>query len=411
MTINLSNRGSFDEAISTIACTTNKEISSNYAFYLYLIAQCRLVFTEDLQACAAVRFNNYNYELSINPAMFDALPVIQRVGVLKHEMLHILLGHTFRFDRKANPHIDHEIANIAADAAINQLIDRSHLPPDGVFVDEVEKALGITLPRMASAEEYYSILIQHSDKLKQMFPSCDCCCGTDSHEGWESNGEGSDESLAKSRAKSMADNAALNTQKCRGNLPNELSHWLELLSDSAQLDWRKLLRRVVGNRKANVTTTYYKPNRRQPNQSHIKGRKKDTTFDLLVVLDVSGSMSDLELKYGLVEIQGICKKLGTTVKMIQVDTKAYPPEDITAHIRSITRKAAGGTILHPALAMAEEYNVKYNAVIVITDGYLSADDVLKFELLNKPVIWVLTQSTASSQFDKGRMVSAKLTLD
>ena len=81
---------------------------------------------------AGVSKNGIGVQLSINPGFFTNLNEKQRIGLLKHELLHVSFGHITMRDRFSN----HKLFNIAADLEINQYI----------AVDStIETAIGYTL--------------------------------------------------------------------------------------------------------------------------------------------------------------------------------------------------------------------------------------------------------------------------
>jgi predicted metal-dependent peptidase len=211
---------------------------------------------------------------------------------------------------------------------------------------------------------------------------------TDDHGKWEES-QG-DPTIAKDIAKKLLDKATQDTQRARGDLPNNLAEMVDILSHRAEVRWQQVLKRLAGNKKVGILPSILKPNRRLPEMSHIKGRIKDRKYDLLVVADTSGSVSDRELVYGISEVAHIAKLTQTYVDMIQIDTQAYPPEKLTTNIRRVTLKGRGGTFLSPALERAKEYRISFNAIVVITDGGMSDDDIAAFNNTRKRVIWLLT---------------------
>ena len=125
------NRKAFEECIS--AMISNPTFTKNYVFYSAMIAQCKIKF-EDIPSPAGVAFNNTHFELYINDDIFSTFPLEQRIGILKHEMLHILNNHVQRKEER-----EHLPWNVSTDMAINQMIERKHLPEDGVFPEDFQK--------------------------------------------------------------------------------------------------------------------------------------------------------------------------------------------------------------------------------------------------------------------------------
>lgn len=78
---------------------------------------------------AGVRFDpeSFSFDLIYNPDFFAAMPKNQQVGVLKHEFLHIALGHC---TTRSVKDINAMIQNIAMDLAINSLPSMPENLPD-----------------------------------------------------------------------------------------------------------------------------------------------------------------------------------------------------------------------------------------------------------------------------------------
>lgn len=395
-------REAFEETMATMF--SNPTYSSTYLFYAHILAQCRIVFDTSLPAAAGVNFEHDHFNLFINPLDsvehngqsipgFNKLPHAIRLGVLKHEALHIITNH---IQRRQDRH--HEAFNYAADCAINQLIDAKHrgegwiLPETPVFKT--------TPPPNLTAEQYYEYInVQYTnDSSKQP---------DGSHGKWdESTG---DPELQKDITANMLNRAADATLKSIGSLPDEYSYWLALVTRKNEVDWRQVLRRITGNKRADVKRTLMRPNRRQPEIEWIKGRTKDRKFSTLIVSDVSGSVDDAALLQLWAECIHVVKMTNTDATLIQVDTAPTEPERLTAQTKVIQRKACGGTNLSPALKRAQERHVQFNCVVVTTDGYLNESDVQNFADLNMPVIWLIESGgTVMPSMDSGKMRSFKL---
>ena len=142
---------------------------------------------------------------------------------------------------------------------------------------------------------------------------------------------------------------------------------------------------------------------------HIKGKTKDRVFDLLVISDVSGSVSDDALIEVWNEITGIAKVTNTPCQLIQIDTQPYPPQELKRNTSKLERKASGGTILAPALERAKQHRVPYDALVVTTDGYLYADDVQPFIDTGKRVIWLIeSNGQIMPEMNQGKSMAIKL---
>lgn len=417
------NRSAFDEAIANMF--SNTKYASNYLFYAHLLGQCRVVFDPTLPAPAGVNFMHDHFNLFINndgiaPSEenpngipgFASFPLDQRLGILKHEMLHILYNHIGRREDR-----DHNGFNISSDCAINQQIERQHLPEWVILPDQFP---GKSVPSNLTAEQYYELLPKeykdgsggggdggNGNGRGQGKGTTNGQLGD--HGKWaESEG---DKELQDDIAKNMIERSISNTQKARGNLPSQVSDWLALVTRKREVNWKNVLRSIVGNKRVGSKRTLLRRDRRLPNFEWIKGRTKDRKFDLLLVSDVSGSVSDTALTALWGEVRHICDVTNTPVHLIQVDTRPCKPEQLKKNTRTIERKACGGTILHPALEMAEKHKLEYQAIVVTTDAYLDESDVRKFADTGKRVIWLIEADGADPMpiMNSGKMQAFKLT--
>ena len=381
-------RAAFDETMANMIAIGN--YSKSYLFYGSMVSQCSVVLKR-MKAPAGVSFRHDHYQLSINPELFDAHSLEERLFILQHEMHHILNGHLKRLEDRNFTQF-----NYATDCAINQLGNPKHMP-QGCIVPANLPSKHKVEPRL-SAEQYYELI--DPDQLPPEDPE-------NSHDEWlESTG---DEELQDDLTKQMIENAINQTSKSMGDIPSNISHYLDLFTRKRELDWKKVLRGITGNKKVNSRKTILRRDRRNPNFEHLKGRTKDRMFDLLLISDVSGSVSDQALYSLWGEVRHICDVTKTPVKLIQVDTRPSEPEELKKTTKTIVRKACGGTNLSSAIQKARDKGIKFNAIVVTTDGYLSPSDVAEFQATGVPVIWLIEASgQIMSEMNQGRMKAFQL---
>ena len=122
----------------------------SYQYYACLVQRCAILWTDKVPTAAVRIMPNSIIEMVVNPEFFYNLSDKQRVGLIKHELLHLMNDHISR-SLGLNP----KIANVAMDTAINQLIPKPFLPP-GALLDNNQK---IELPALESFEIYYNKLM------------------------------------------------------------------------------------------------------------------------------------------------------------------------------------------------------------------------------------------------------------
>ena len=400
--------------------TYNYSSNESLMWYGHLITLCEIKRDLAMPSPAGVRFMFNKYELFINPLLFGLYTTDEQIAILKHEMLHIINLHIVRQKDR-----DHKKWNYGTDISINQLV--KNIPADGLQPEQFQ------FERNLNAEQYYEMLptsYESNDKSKSEGGSCSGGNGSGEGEPQEGEGKGEnivddekklkdmissalqaakngmvgdhgkwnesqgDEQAAKEITRQMTETA---TQKSRGMSPSECSEAINMLKMKEQINWKKELRKIVGNKKANSKLTIKKNDRRFPDRKDLRGKTRDHVADILVILDVSGSMSDEEVLYGLNETRAICEKAGAGVKIIQVDTEPKLVENFDPKAKSFTRRGYGGTYLYPAVEFAIKEKVKFNAVVCITDGGCESswDGVIP----RVPFIWLVTQNKENLALD------------
>lgn len=132
----------------------------NYEPYLAcLVQRCTRVYTDKVPTAAVRIMPAGVIELLINPEFFYNQSQEERVGLIWHEMYHLICDHINR-----SWGLDHKRANISMDEAINQLIPRELLPKRAIlpeyFNHEKNKAF----------EFYYNLHLQRDDADKYQQP-------------------------------------------------------------------------------------------------------------------------------------------------------------------------------------------------------------------------------------------------
>lgn len=398
------NRGKLDDTLA--AMFSNIEYRDNYLYYAHMIGQCSIKIDENMPAPAGVMFSIDHYNLYINPQKFDEYTLVERLAILKHEMLHILYGHLDRIESRI-----HLPWNYATDCGLNQHIDENHLPKNCVNPKTLGEMLGCDVPKNESAEFYYELIKNNAPDPEDGDGGNGSGEGhpqlLDDHAIWqESTG---DVELQQDVTKKMIEKAQSETIKSKGKVPAECSEWLKMFTRKSEVNWKKVLRGIVGNKRVGKRPTIMRSDRRFPSREDLRGKTKDRMFNLLVVGDVSGSMSDEAIINTLGEVRHICDITKTSVDLIQVDTEAFKPEKLDKKTKVVERKGFGGTYLSSALDMAKAHGIDYQAVVVLTDGGLFHNDIDVFAALNKKVIWLIEENgIVMDSMNQGKMKAFKL---
>ena len=400
----------------------SKELMWKEPFYGFFLIMLNKIWTNKVPT-AGVSKNGINYQLAINEEFWSNLPENHRVGLLKHELLHIAFFHLTQYFKFP----DHKLANIAMDMEINQYIDKDYLPEGGINIDDYPE---LNLERMAGCRYYYDKLKEAKEEKKQNgtcgSPNMDKLLdgveqgqgtitiqlGGNGAEGevqvpehgtWEEFEDLSEaeQKLIEQQVQRILTEAAEQTVKKRGTVPGNIQQLLDKLQqlEKPKFDWRGYVRRFTGT----STKIFTKKLRRKENRrySDNPGLKIKMRQHMLLAIDTSGSVSDNELKEFMNEIYHI-HKCGVDVTIIQCDTSIKsiepfdPKKDLTVHGR-------GGTEFDPVL---EYYNAnlrKYTSLVYFTDGECWTNVQPK-----APVLWVLSERSDMNNSLPGKVIKLEL---
>ncbi len=135
----------------------------------------------------------------------------------------------------------------------------------------------------------------------------------------------------------------------------------------------------------------------------IKGKK--VFYDqpeVVVGIDISGSMSNEEVFDGLIEIAEVCKVTNSKLKLVQIDTTIRGLEEFDPKKKNFMRKGCGGTYMGAMPEYMMKEKIKCDVLIMISDCYI--EDVTQDTIWNKfkaPTLWLNTSGT-DTNWDKWR---------
>ena len=314
---------------------------------------------------AGVSKKGINVDLSVNPEFFDKLPEKHRIGLLKHELLHISFGHLIMRDR----YEDHRLFNIAADLEINQYIGEDYLPEGGVTM-EMFKDLDLDV--RAGTDYYYKKLDEAREEgncsaLESILNQMDGNSIYD-HPTWKDFDELSeaDKKLVQKQIEHQLKETTDVIRKRQGTVPGELAEIINKLMtvEPPSFNWKAYLRRFVGN----SSISYTKKLRRKYNKRYTAnpGLKIKFKNHICVGVDTSGSVSNSELKEFMNELCHM-HKTGHQITVVQCDTQINSIEVFNPR-KDWEIKGRGGTDFQPVVDHYNEKKDRYTALIYLTDG-------------------------------------------
>jgi predicted metal-dependent peptidase len=411
-------------------------------FYGYFLVGLNKEFNKAIPT-ACVAKDGINIKLVVNPEFYDKQDINTKVGILKHELLHVAFEHLGMFDMFK----DKQLLNIAADLEINQYIEEHWKGEtwDGLEIKNGEFK-GVKLPPKAGTRMYYNLLqkeLDEYDKQQQeqgqgqsgqgqggdkqdqdssddegnnsgsgsggsdeSFPEWFRGQGhADEHSLWEEfeNMSEAEKKLIKKQIDHQMKEVAEQVQKQRGTIPGELSSYIDKLFEKTEsvIDWKSYLRRF-GARASKIETkkTRKKPNIRFGSGPAIKINPKRKT---LVAIDTSGSVSDKDLVEFFHEIEHIFKS-GTEVTIMECDSYVHRTYEYNGLKEDVLRVSGrGGTSFQPVMDEVLKAPGKYMNILYLTDGYAPAPT--KIPLV--PILWVINSSSQLNPELPGAQVQIK----
>jgi len=341
-----------------------------HSFFGNLATRMQLINADEWCSTAATDglkfYYNSRFIMMLKPKEVEFL-----VG---HEVLHVVYDH---MGRRGNR--DPEIWNIADDYAVNADLKRHKV---GEFIKTVPCLYEQKYDGKA-AEEIYDDLMKNAQKIDinslidQMI---------DDHMDGEGDGDGEGNSEGKGKRPTMSPeerervrqevkqaiiNAAQSAEA--GQLPLGVERMIRQHTNPV-MPWREL---IQTNLTSAIRSDYswMRPSRRGWHMDAIMpGMNPGEEIDVVVSLDMSGSISNSQAQAFLAEIGGMMDSFdGYKVHVFCFDTDTYNPKDFSSEnmdlIEEYEPMGGGGTDFDCIFKYLKENAIDPKRLIVFTDGY------------------------------------------
>jgi predicted metal-dependent peptidase len=317
--------------------------------------------------------------LKYNKEWYEGLNDAQAVGVLLHELLHLLLLHALRRGER-----DPLLWAACCDMAVNDHLPPEMLPQNAVTTEKIEKEVHYKLERCKSAEYYYSLLIRLLDdelSFMQRESSATLRCSNGSlleaDLQTEEDSTQMNEQALKSQIRELIDEA-----RPGDGVPQALNGELDTVYEQARIDWKTMFKRfLTGRGRMQTRATYKRESRRFDS---YPGHKRSVGLRVLIALDESGSISNDQLQTFYIELMAVNRITNAQILVTEFDTECTKPLPAGEYRYVRKREKNGGTDFRPVFALAD--SLKVPMVVIFTDGEGTAP-----EHANQKVLWVLTK--------------------
>ena len=343
-----------------------------HSFFGNLATRLKLVNADEWCGTAATDGQTFYY----NSRFIMMLKPKEVEFLVAHEVLHVVYDHMGRRN-----HRDPQIWNIADDYCVNADLKRHKV---GQFITTVpclyeQKYDG------KPAEEVYDDLMKNAQKI-----SMDSLIDQllDEHMDGDDDGEGDgDEDRPgagkkpklsqeeKDRIRQEMKQAIINAAQSAeaGTLPLGVERLVRQVTDPV-MPWREL---IQTNLTSAIRTDYswMRPSRRGWHMDAVMpGMTPGEEIDVVVSIDMSGSISDKQAQAFLGEIGGMMDSFdGYKVHVFCFDTNYYNPQDFTSEnmdtIDTYEPQGGGGTDFDVIFDYLKEVGNVPKRLIVFTDGY------------------------------------------
>lgn len=344
-----------------------------------------------------VKLHSLYYKLDINEEYWMNLSQEDQEKVLMHNIMHIAFFHLVEFTRFKNQ----DIAALAFDIEVNNYIPDK--PSNFISVDSFPE---LNLSSNMGSHYYYEQLEKASEDNQNVQNALEAMQNGEG--SMELNGQNVDlpnhdwkefeelseaeQNLLESQTLFFSNELAEQVKKSTGNLPHKINELLSMKNykEPPKVDWRGFIRMFV----TNSIEIHTKLSRRRESKrlTGFPGVVSKQKAHMLVAVDVSGSVSDKELRSFFNEINHIYKS-NVEVTIIQCDTAIASIEKYnTSYVDNVVITARGGTSFHPVIEYYDENCQKYTCLVYLTDGEAATPPKPR-----GPLLWVFSQESSINE--------------
>jgi predicted metal-dependent peptidase len=343
-------------------------------FFGNMATRMKLIDASDWCSTAATNGKNFYY----NKKFVEKLSVKKLEFLFGHEILHCVLDHFGRLGSR-----DPQLANIAQDYAVNQILVDERV---GEKITEVNICYDNKYRGMAS-EEIYDELMSKAKKipmdqlLKQLGDMLD-----DHIKEGDGQGEGEDgdkdgkgrPNISKEDLQAIRDDikqAMIQSAAAAGagKTPASIQRMIKDLTEP-KMDWRQLIRQEIQSIVRN-DYSFQRPNRKSWHSGAIlPGMKNDTTIDVCISIDMSGSIGQEDATTFLSEVKGIMDQYEDfKINIWCFDTSIYNHQEFTQDnsidLLTYEPMGGGGTDFMANWEFMKDKGIEPKKFIMFTDGY------------------------------------------
>lgn len=341
-------------------------------FFGNMATRMKIIDASDWCPTAATNGRNFYY----NEKFVSKLSVKKLEFLFAHEILHCVFDHFGRCGSR-----DRQLANIAQDFAVNQILVDERI---GDKITEVKICLDPKY-RGWAWEEIYDDLYEKAEKipmdqlLKQLGDLLDEHINEDGGNGdKDGEGKGNKPGMSKEEAQRIKDEikeAMIQSAAAAGagKTPAAIQRMIKDMTEP-KMNWRDLVRMNIQSIIRN-DYSFSRFNRKSAHSGAIlPGMKQDETIDVAIAIDMSGSIGQEDATVFLSEVKGILDQYTDFALDIWCfDTDIYNHQRIThdnsEDLLDYEPMGGGGTDFEANFEFMKEQGIEPKKFIMFTDGY------------------------------------------
>ena len=372
-----------DQKIVDKLVTARIALLLKHPFFGNLATRLKLINADEWCPTAGTDGRNFYY----NTKFIDSLNPRETEFLFGHEVLHNVFEHMLvrQGDR------DHQIWNIAADYAVNQILVDYKIGEMPKGKKGENKGFQDDKYKDWNAEKIYDDIFKQAKKNgKKMLEQLGELL--DDHQEWgkgggpgqdkdKKNGKGGNSGkpvYTKEELKKIRDEvkeAMISAAQSTGasNLPGAIQRMVKELTEP-KMDWREIIQQqIMSTIKSDYT--WMRPSRKSWHTSAIlPGQNNDEMIDVCLALDASGSISDKQCKEFLTEVKNIMDQYKDfKIHLWSFDTKVFNPKVFTPdnmdEILDYELGAGGGTEFECNWEYMKDEGIEPKKFIMFTDGW------------------------------------------
>ena len=344
-------------------------------FFGNMATRMRLIEADDWCPTAATNGRDFYY----NTKFVQKLSIKKLEFLFGHEICHCVFDHFGRVGSR-----DRQLSNIAQDFAVNQILVDERI---GDKITEVKICQDNKYRGMAW-EEIYDELYEKAEKIsmpqlmQQLGDLLDEHINEDgqgSGEGDEKDGKGGGRpTISKEDAQRIRDEikeAMVQSASAAGagKVPAGIQRLIKDMTEP-KISWRQLIRQEIQSIIRN-DYSFTRPNRKSMHSGAIlPGMRQDTTIDVAIAVDMSGSIGTEDASTFLSEVKGIMDQYEDfSIHLWCFDTQIYNyvkiTQDNSHELLEYEPQGGGGTDFDINFQFMLDEGIEAKKFIMFTDGY------------------------------------------